>query len=406
MSKVVEKLPYYPREVLAERGSIFAELYFQDRPEVSGFVVDLPQTRSHEQGVSLSSDGRKAILSISDSTIFPAGGALDNYGLSRVESRYDSEGEVSRLFADPIFYSKLDLYSKDATPVVSFTFEKDQQDAWELCDIEQTYFHCKGKISRAQGGDLNKHPLQHLEDSLETTLSEWIQNQESTHHVGFIRDPRGKIAAHRPLRQWADFKNLQLIVDLYKKQTTESILDDATRRRIQNYVSTPPHIASATKKGHEIPRTDEQEQVDKDPILGLLRIFKARDISKFVLNSTTFSLLCGEVVEGNVDTVRLIGIGTILGTISVEQVDESTSTYRAGGKTITTSDPEEFIITLLQSTHRENARNPLRQLRAMAAEQRFLNDLPELKEKLEIISRANDSLRSRASLSKARQRHR
>jgi hypothetical protein len=330
----------YPRDLLYERSLLLAA-HESERPElpfVEGALVDRATTKSHEQGVTLAPDGQSAILSIVDTTGFEVGGPADIHGLFNRSTQYENHFVRKRLFPDPILYKKLSLDNPAGTPVVAFRFKRFGE-GWSLDTIDRALFFATSTVERVRGE--KKPELQQLELDLSAQLYEWIAEQESAGQIGFIpHQGEGHFSATSPLRNWSDFKNLQLIRDLYIDRSTKSVLPLDSIEAIKRHLSSEDPFATIDQAASVFAGAKQPLETKLQRILG------TGDISRFKLSEIDFRLLCNAILNGEVQADRTISIATAIGLVSVDSETSAT----VGGVRIKTSDTEEALITLLQAT--------------------------------------------------------
>lgn len=359
----------YPREVMTERGAVLHELNQRELPTVSGLVIDKAGTQSHEQGLWVSPDRTTAQLHVVDSTAFAPGGATDQFGLLHVRSIHGhkaTDAARQRLFQDPVLYRRLDVTNPDGCPTIQIAFRQEEGE-WEVDKITRARFFAKRVVDKGSSQHINK--LGNIEHELELSLGAWIDDLDTRHHLGFVKDTNGETFAHRPLREWADFKNLQLLADLMIDRSTRSMLTPGSQQRIQAHIADSERIKSL----------DEAAQLlqDRSSIEGdLVDILASDDITKYMMSSEAFRHFCTAILEQTVEVERIIGIGSVLGLITVEVSPAGIPLVSAGGKQHYVHDWEEFLISTLQQTNRtENAttrraRTTLGELQRRAKEQR------------------------------------
>jgi hypothetical protein len=346
----------YPPEILQERSHVLHELAGQDFPEAHGVVIDGVGTSSHEQGIWLSDDGHRAELFVVDSTGFRAGGYTDAHGLVHIASSNtrNQETKGSRLFVDPLIYRRLNL-SEPACPAIRFSLDQVPGGPWRVQGMDRVKFFAD-EVSDAspQNRDITL-----TEYDLEQAVGDWLEDIQAEHHIGFLRDREGRMAAHRPLREWSDFKNLQIATDLFVHRAATSVLTKTTHARAQGHISgsdsdTIPDVTEAQRILGETANIESR----------LVTMLSLPDIARYKLPSEDFRLLTEAVLDEEVDIQKVTGIGVLTGAIAVRQAC-SGFTVIGGGKEMHVTDWDEFLIGLLQATDRSEDYNQARQRRVV-----------------------------------------
>lgn len=326
----------YPPDLLIERSLVLHELAELESPVARGTVVDSAGTGSHEQALSISEDGESATLFIVDTTRFTPGGAADQHGLVGVESVYkqghSDRHRQSRLFKDPVLYRRLNMTNPDGCPAVAINFDK-TADGWQVQTIERKQFYADTIL--VVGDSPEADALSDIEHELEVEVGEHIASLEAAYGIGFMTDAKDRSWAHRPLRQWSDFKNLQLLTRLAVDRDTSAVLKSAATERIREHIKGQRKIGSIALASELLSTTANTE-------MHLLDIVSMPDPTKYKLSTEGFRMFCNAIIEGAVDPKQIVGVGSLLGKINVEYLSEV--------------DWEEFLITTLQATDRsENA---------------------------------------------------
>lgn len=346
----------YPREVLAERGEVLDRLRIADLPTEHGQVIDKSGTQSHEQGFSVSNNGQSAELFIVDTTGFEPGGYTDAYGLHRVRSVY-RPNETIRLFTDPILYRRLDVTNPDGCPAIRVSFIKDN-DEWQIAGFGKARFFADRLHNKDDSPEVTE--MSDIERELEQTLGQWIQDAHEEHHLGFMSDRNGTFAAHRPLREWADFKNLQLLSHLLIDHSAKSVLTSHAHAAAQAHINGQSRLTSVSEAQEVLSTTTDIE-------MHLVTILSLPDVSKYMLSSEAFRHFCEAILSGKTDIRKIVGIGKITGLIQVE-TDDTLGGYQvtAGGTQMHVQDWEDMLITTLQRTDRSESEKIERDRRILA----------------------------------------
>jgi hypothetical protein len=364
------QLPHeYPPELLLERSNVLHELAELESPVATGFVVDTAGTGSHEQAIHISEDGEHATLFIVDTTRFLPGGPVDQHGLVGIQSIY-SEGDSDRyrqqrLFKDPVLYRRLNMTNPEGCPTIAIAFDK-TADGWKLQAIERKRFYAESVHVNGESPEVDR--ISETERELALALGEHIESLEAEYGIGFIGDTKGRNLAHRPLRQWPDFKNLQLLTRLVVDHDTSVVLKAAATERIRDHIEGGNKIDSVARAAELLGTTASTE-------MHLLDIVSLPDPRKYKLSIEAFRLFCNSILEGTVDPKKIVGVGSLLGTVTTADRPEA--------------DWEEFLISTLQSTDRtEN--DTIHRNRAILAEmhrkQEMVNSNPHLRNALRQLS--------------------
>lgn len=268
------------------------------RPVTEGITYDRKGTFSCEQGLNVQMDENGLVIGyhVVDASLIPEAGYSSLYAYGQ-QTHMGKETSLARLFGDRLLYRHLSLGKASAAdslvPSISFYFRAGDE-GLQFQSAHKTLFRNIGQLSYED--TMTDEPLGIATAIVETighyaTANSLVDAEQYLSHkaaevskamlaridVPLLQDRHNQGFIHRPLRNWADFKNLSMISQVLDGQiplhTAEQFkhMQDRAKGKTKRY---------------------EQDDIRPDPAARLLlRLLMSPDASRRRVTSEDFAML-------------------------------------------------------------------------------------------------------------------